>query len=199
MVEGGETLFGARHESVAIVREPDGAARWTPHERTFGEFAPATLLEGEAGQLRASFYLQTLTPVTGTPLLYAGARVAATHNVVGAGAAVLLGTFAGLSATAHINAGADELFLQLLASTGVQPDSYDGLQCRRRVYGQQEALFLINGTSELRIARIPLDGSRQMHDLLGTAITAYGDDFVSVQVPAANIVCLVKSGDGVTW
>jgi beta-galactosidase GanA len=196
MVSGGEELFGARHHTLRIVREPGASTRWTPPERTFGEFAPATLLEGEAGQLRTSFYLQTLSPITATPILHAGDQVAGVRNTFGTGTAVLLGTFAGFCATAYSDNGGDQLIANVLGIAGVQADRCGRLLRRRRVFGEQQAWFLINPTAEACIETLALAGFAQAHDLLGDTIVARGEHEVSVHVPAANVGCVVvRQGD----
>ncbi len=195
MVAGGQDLFGARHGRVSIVREPGGASRWTPAERTWGEFAPPTVLEGSgdyAGQaLRAGFYLQTLLPTSGSPILHAGADVAGVINRVGAGAAVLLGTFAGLCATAHVHPAADQLWGKLLRDAGVTPDRAGGLLRRRRVLYAQQAWFLINPAAEERVEIIALEGFREARDLLGDTIIGHTNDTVTVRVSAASIGCVI--------
>jgi beta-galactosidase len=195
MVVGGEELFGARHNRVQIVREPDGGARWTPPERTWGEFAPPTVLEGSgdlAGTaLRASFYLQTYTPTSGTPIAHAGTEVAAVANRFGEGLAVLLGTFAGISATAYAQPETDQFMARLLEQAGVHPDRCGELLRRRRVYEGSEAWFLINPAAEAREETIALGEFSAASELLDGTITARGNGSVTVRVAGANIGCLV--------
>ena len=56
-------LFGVRQRAFTMVREPDGGVRWSPPERTWGEYLEAQMLEGVgplAGEcVRANVYLQT--------------------------------------------------------------------------------------------------------------------------------------------
>ncbi len=195
MVDGAEELFGARHKGVQIVREPGGAQRWTPEERGYGEFAPPTVLSGSGdcanSMLQASFYLQTLTPTTGSVILRAGTEVAGVVNTVGAGKAFLLGTFAGFSATAHRHAESDAFVERLLTSSGVRPDCCGSLLRRRRLLDEQEAWFLINPAETPVTERIALEGYTLVRDLLDDAVTDQKDNTLTVTVPAANVVCLV--------
>jgi beta-galactosidase GanA len=195
LVDGGEELFGARHRRVQLVREPGGATRWSPPERTWGEYAPPTVLEGTgslAGEaLRANFYLQTLEPTTGDPILLAGDACAGVRNQVGSGTAVLLGTYAGLGATAHVDSAGDKLFARVLGDAGVTPDTCGRLLRRRRVYGSQQAWFLINPHPEEIIATVALDGFSIVGDLLGDAVTAHGDADFTVRVAAGSVCCVV--------
>lgn len=195
MVDGGEALFGARHKRVQIVQEPGGASKWTPGMRGYGEFAPPTVLEGAAelagSSLRASFYLQTLTPTSGSALLHAGTEVAGVINSVGAGKAVLLGTFAGLCATAHHHPAADELMQRLLTLAGVQADRCGQLLRRRRVLDDQEAWFLTNPGASAVTETVALDGFSTVRELLGDARITRQEGEISVEVPAAGVVCLL--------
>lgn len=197
MVAGGEETCGARHESVQIVREPEGRARWTPQERGYGEFAPATVLQGAGAysglELRASFYLQTLAPTTGTPLLYAGDAVAGVANRAGAGMAILLGTFAGLCATAHTHEPSDRFVARLLERAGVVPDRCGALLRRRRVLDGQAAWFLVNPTAQKVREPVDLEGFTEVHDLLDEMLEGPANGRVTVAVPAAGIRCLVVS------
>jgi len=198
MVDGGEELFGARHESVRIVREPGGVARWTPPERGFGEYAPPTVLTGTGefagASLRAGFYLQTLTPTSAVPILRAGDAVAGVANKVGAGRAILLGTFAGLCATAHAHPEADRFFERVLDAAGVQSDRHGRLLRRRRVLDDREAWFLINPTDDTVTETVRLEGFADARDLLGAPMAAQGEGSVTVTVPAAAVACLVLTG-----
>jgi len=196
---GAEELFGARHRAVRIVREPDGAGRWTPTERGYGEFAPPTVLTGVGSlaglALRAGFYLQTLLPTTATPLLYAGDEVAGVSQAVGAGRAILLGTFAGLCATAHTHPEADLFMERLLADAGVQPDRCGRLLRRRRVLDDRQAWFLINPTDVPVTERISLDGWAAAGDLLGDALDAVEHGALTLSVPPTGLRCLTLTRD----
>jgi len=198
MVAGGEELFGARHKDVRIVREPNGETRWTPEERTFGEFAPPTVLEGTgefAGvELRAAFYLQTFEPRSARPILLAGADVAGTINEFGKGRAILLGTFAGHSALSHVPAGPDGFGERLAETAGLEPDRCGALLRRRRLLGDRQAWFLINAGPEHVEETIDLEGMELVRDLLGDAVVRRSNSEVTVKVGAANVSCLVLRG-----
>ena len=197
MVDGGEDLFGATHHTVRIAREPDGANRWTPSERGWGEFAPATTLDGTgdyAGhQMGVGFYLQTLTPSIGQPILRAGNDVAGVINRTGEGKAVLLGTFSGLRSTAHVDSAADQLFAELLGrEAGIRPDRFGALLRRRRILGDREAWFLINPMHGSVTERINLTGFANVRDLTGETVAGEGNDnTASVTVEPAGIRCLI--------
>lgn len=197
MVDGGEELFGARHRSVHIVREPGDAAKWTPHERGYGEFAPPTILNGIAPfadtSLRASFYLQTLTPTTGQAILQHDGEITGIVNSVGSGKAVLLGTFAGICSTAHRHPESDRFMERLFSEAGVQPEKIGPLLRRRRVLGSQEAWFLINPTPTEVTQEIDLVGFTHARELLGASLAIQPGHAVTVTIPAINIACLLLS------
>jgi beta-galactosidase len=198
MVAGGEELFGARHERVRIVGEPDGAGRWTPSARGWGEFADPVVLTGtgelEGARLRASFYLQTLSPLAASSVLLAGDETAGTINRFGKGRAALLGTFAGHSALAHRLEGGEDVFEKLLHAAGVEPDVCGPLLRRRRVHGDRQAWFLINPTDAEVTQPVGLEGFRNVRDLLGDAVLETAGGTARVRVPAAGVRCLVLSG-----
>ncbi len=195
MAAGAEELFGARHQRVQIVREPGAASRWTPIERTWGEFAPPTILEGTgalAGEaLRASFYLQTLEPAGGSPILTAHGVCAAVMNSVGSGQAILLGTYTGFCATAHMHPESDRLFKRLLDLANIQPERCGRLLRRRRIYQDREAWLLINPLADDITEQITITGAGQIADLLGDTIIGRDGNSVTVTVPAANLGCIV--------
>ena len=113
-------MAGVEQKSFIMVREPGSGRRWTPEERTWGEFAPVTYLEGTgefAGtRTLANYYLQTFTCKGGTPIFKAGDEVAACENKVGKGKIWLLGTLIGHNGTAYDTPGTLALvnkFMQL--------------------------------------------------------------------------------------
>ena len=197
MVDGAEELFGARHGGLALVQEPERPGRWMPAERRFCEFEACTTLQGvgdfEGSQALASFWLQTLRPVTATSILLADDRVAATRQGFGAGEAVLLGSFFGFGAMAYRShdPGTDPFLRQLLADADVHPDRCGPLLRRRRQLGDEHAWFFVNPRAEICEQEIPLDGLRVCGDLTGDAIVAGTGDTVTLRVPGGNVSCLL--------
>lgn len=200
LAAGAAELFGARHHGLTLVGEPDGGKRWTPPARGWGEIAPPALLAGAgplAGtDLPATFYLQSLEPTTGEPILTAGGATVGVRNRAGAGAAVLLGTFAGLSATAAPGQPGDELVARLLVGeAGVRPDRVGTLLRRRRVLGDHEAWFLFNPTDSPVREQLPLDGRTNPRDLLAGPLTAEAGT-ATVTVEPAGFACVILDGRG---
>ena len=198
LVGGAEEVFGAEHASVQVVREPDGQTRWTPTERGFGEFADEAVLTGAGAyadyQLRASFYLQTLTPRGAESILTVGDAVAGVMNRFGQGTAVLLGTFAGIGATAHTDSDGDAFFERLLRQeASVEPDRCGRLLRRRRVFDDREAWFLINPTDQEVTEAVPVDNLTGIRDLFDEPIIVSDQGTMQVTVQPAGIRCLVGS------
>ena len=103
--------------------EPGNERRWTPRERTWGEYAPVTYLQGtgtfEGFKTLANFYLQTFTCKGGIPIFKAGTEVAGCENTVGKGRIWLLGTFPGHNGTAYYTPSALELCDKFMKLSGV--------------------------------------------------------------------------------
>ncbi len=197
LVEGGEACFGARHEDLVMVKTPGNRRRWMPHERRFGEFDPPTCLAGSGAyaglQVLANFYLQTLSPTTAEPILYHGERVAAAINRLGAGYAVLLGSFLGFSALACRDADGDgDQFLEaLLAAAGVEPDRCGALLLRRRQWQGKATWFFINPTAQAITRTIDKGGFSTVEDLLSGCLIAQTQCDFTLRVEGTDLACVL--------
>lgn len=182
MYKGSEELFGARHHELHLVAEPDDVRRWTPQARGFGEIEPAIMLRGtglaEGCSLRACYWLQTLEVTKGDAILHAGERVAGVRREWGSGAALLIGTFAGLGATAYRGDG-DRLYGQLLQAAGIRAERAGNLLLRRRRHQRREAWFLLNPTGADQSAELSFEGVELVRDL---------DDEVDVRMPHEGVI-----------
>ena len=157
-------LFGVAQRSFTMVREPAGPPRWSPPERTWGEYLDATMLEGAgplAGhRMRANVYIETFdlppTPSTGSghgskgseAVLRYGDAVAGTVRQAGKGCAWLLGTYVGHNSTAYRDAETRAAVRALLAGCGVQPEHTGRLLLRKRIAGNREAWLFTNPTPD---------------------------------------------------
>ena len=197
LVDGAEALFGAQHESLGLVHEPERPGRWMPQERRFNEFDPCTSLEGTGefagAQVLANFWLQTLRPTTAEPILLAGERVVATRQRYGRGQALLLGSFLGLSALAHREAdpGTDDFLAQLMRDADVVPDRCGGLLRRRRLREDEQAWFFVNPGAEACHETVNSEGMQVVADLTGDAIEAESTENIMVRVPGGSVSCLL--------
>ncbi|MDQ3654484.1 MAG: beta-galactosidase trimerization domain-containing protein, partial [Chloroflexota bacterium] len=197
MVGGAEEVFGARHSSVQLVEEP-GEPRWSPEARGYGEFCPATVFDGvgplEGEQLQANFYVQTLELTSGAPILTAGEDVVGVANQYGEGTAILLGTFAGLCATAHTHLESDATIARLLRDyAGIGPDHDGTLLRRRREHGDKQAWFFINPLDVEVTETIDLEQFTSAEDLLSREVLDTLSGTSAITVAPISIRCLVLS------
>ena len=180
-----------------MVREPDpaGASRWSPQERTWGEYADATMLEGIgllAGHaLRANVYVETFTCEGSQPILQDGHAVAGTVHAAGSGRAFLLGTYAGHSGTAYRNQQTHDFLHALLAHCGVTPQRQGELLLRKRVAENKEAWLLTNATPLAVTSRIDVSSWHRVSDLLAGPMQADAHGHVSVMVPGLDVRVLI--------
>ncbi len=196
MVRGGEAVFGVAHEHLHMVREPeDGHSHWTPREKVWGDFLPATIFEGigscSGAKLRASVFVQTLKPITAETILGLNGATVGSLNVYGKGTAILIGTFAGHSFSSHALKEPENLFNFLLSRAGVEGETFGGLLRRRRAMGRLEAWFLMNVTPHILTETIPLEGHTLVSDLLNDTLIESNASSVSVRVSPYSLGCLV--------
>jgi beta-galactosidase len=141
-------LFGAKPTSFTMVREPDNEKRWSPPERTWGEFLDATVLSG-ANELKgektpANVYVQTFDAFNSEPCLYFDGKVAGTVRRYGTGRAWLLGTYVGHNGTAYRNDNTMKFVRTLMKKCGVVPESDGELFVRKRRIDGKEAWIITN-------------------------------------------------------
>jgi len=187
-------LFGVRQESFTMVREPDGGMRWSPPERTWGEYLDAAMLDGAgplAGhKLRANVYIETFNCVGSEPLLRYDDAVAGTVRQVAQGRAWLLGTFAGHNGTAYCDEDSHAFVRALLAQCGVAPARQGSLLLRQRVGQDKEAWLFTNPTDHEVTERIDVSGWARVEDLLGESL-AHDGDHVNLAVRSLDVRVLL--------
>lgn len=188
-------LFGVRQIAFTLVREPGNGNRWSPPERTWGEYLEATMLEGAgplAGQrLQANGYLQTFACLDGAePVLYAGEAVAGVRRGVGKGQAWLLGTYVGHNGTAYRDPAIPAAVRSLLAACGVRPEHDGRLIRRQRAVPGKEAWILFNPTAEPLREEFAVPPGCRVADLLGEGSTC-GGATLAVTVPPLDVRVLV--------
>jgi hypothetical protein len=189
------TLFGVRQAGFTMVREPDGGTRWSPPERTWGEYLDAQMLEGTgplAGQrLRANVYLETFECLAGAePVLRAGEDISGVRRRVGKGQAWLLGTYVGHSGTAYRDPVIHAAVKALLGACGVLPEHDGQLIVRKRVTPGKEAWILLNPTGGKVSEKVSVVGWQKVSDLLGQAVTV-ANEAVEVSVAALDVRVLI--------
>ena len=191
------SLFGVRQTSFAMVREPDGGARWSPAERTWGEYLDAQMLEGAgplAGhRLRANLYLETFEALDGAEaVLTAGDAVAGVRRLAGRGQAWLIGTYIGHNGTAYRDPQIHQAVRAMMDACGVTPE-YDGrLILRKRVIPGREAWIFMNFSAEAVTERINVAGCHRVSDLFGLPVPVAGGFAELTVAPLDARVLLVE-------
>jgi beta-galactosidase len=190
-------LFGVRHTGFTMVREPDGGARWSPAERTWGEYLDAQMLTGAgplAGHtLRANVYLETYDWLADAePVLQAGDAVAGVRRRVGKGQVWLLGTYVGHSGTAYRDPAIHAAVKALLQAGGVTPQHEGALIVRKRVTAGKEAWIFTNPTDASVTEPVSVAGWACVEDLLGEAVERTGDT-VRLIVEGLDVRVLIVS------
>jgi hypothetical protein len=189
-------LFGVEQESFQLLREPGDVRRWTPAERTWGEFHDHCWLEGVgplAGKhLRPALCLTTFQPRGSETVLTADGRCAGTLRRHGNGAAWLIGSLPGHAGLAHRHADHHAGIAALLAAAGIRPQMLGGCYLRKRIAGDREAWFLFNPSVEPVTVELP----GPVEDLLDEPVTLQ-DAGVTLTVPGLNWRCLLRTtGEG---
>lgn len=141
-------LLGIRVAEPRTVAEPGGATRWTPGERTWGEFADAGWIEGEGAlagrRLQAHGFVQEIEAIDSDVVGRFAGKPVASRRRHGQGQAWFIGSLVGPGGTAHRDPTHHAAAGLLLAACSVQPAHRGRLCCRRRVSADKEAWILIN-------------------------------------------------------
>ena len=191
---GAAALFGVRQQGLTMVREPDGGQRWSPVERTWGEYLEPAALSGcgpmEGLSARANVYIETLDPVDSQPCLLYGDQVAGAVRAVGQGQAWLLGTYLGHNGTAYRDADTRAVVRALLARCGVEPLHRGKLLLRKRITPAKEAWLFTNPTEASITEDIPVGGYARVEDLLGQPVVVQ-EGHLPLTVQGLDVRCLV--------
>jgi hypothetical protein len=126
MGDGLRELFGAAHQDVFLIREPEHGAKWTNWQLSLRDERDFNTLSGsgEMAQLSVfpAFYLQLLKATTAQPLLMYGQEVAACVNQFGQGKAYLIGTLLGHAGPAYNDWRNADFLRTILSQSGVAAD-----------------------------------------------------------------------------
>lgn len=182
-------LFGATQKSFTMVREPEGAARWSPAERSWGEYLEPMTLDGAGSlaghRLRANVYVQTFETRGSEPILTAGNDVAGVRRRAGQGSAWLLGTYAGHSGVAYRDPAIHACVRALLAECGARPEHDGSLILRKRIIAGKQCWIFFNPTSQPLAEKVRAAGFRRAEDLFGGEIALERGSF-ELTVPALD-------------
>jgi beta-galactosidase len=188
-----KNLFGIRHQSITVVREPGASSRWTPVERTWGEFLDNIPLQGTGPLLGLSIdpslYIETYDPVISQVLVTFNNQVAGVENSLGEGKAILLGTCLGHHGDAYRSRESINFIRALLAHCGITPLHEGRLLMRKRAINSKTALFLTNPTGE-EITESILVGQATVEDLLGEPIQVE-DDHMTISVGSLDVRVII--------
>jgi beta-galactosidase len=171
MAPGISELFGAKHQGVFLIREPDHGSKWTITEfgprdqRDFKALQGVGILSGQSAF--PAFYLQTLTPEKAAPVLRYNEEIVGCVNSYGSGKAYLLGTLLGHGGPAYDDWRNGELLATIAEKSGVQGDRVGRLVRRRRVLDDRAAWFFFNFSDSRVEETVPLEGYKIANDLLG--------------------------------
>jgi beta-galactosidase len=194
MMPGVAELFGATHHGVFLIGEPNGGAKWTnwglsPHDQH--EYRDLTGVGDLSGySVFPGYYLQTLKPTTGRPILKYDNEVAACMNNYGEGMAYLVGTLLGHGVAGYDDLRNAQFLAAVLLRAGVASDSVGALKRRRRTLGKQTAWFLFNQTNGLIEETVATEGYKSARDLLDGELPSAGGH-IDVRVEPFDVKCLV--------
>lgn len=189
-------LFGARHDSLArlrepgerIVRDPDAPRSLDGVE--WHELSGTGELEGFT--ISPSVYLQTLRLTTGKAVLRTENAVAGCVNELGRGRAWLFGTILGHAPALRDDARAGRVLARVLSGAGIAPETNGRLVRRRRVLGNRAAWFLFNDTDTAIEESLALGEYSKVVDLLDLPLVS-GQGTVRVSVEPRQVRCLILS------
>jgi beta-galactosidase len=189
-------LFGARQRSFTMVAEPGDRPRWSPRARSWGDYLPATMLQGtgllKGRALRANVYVQTFEPNRSEVVLCHGKAPAGVVTKVGKGRAWLLGTFLGHNGTAHCDRATRRFVTTLLDRCGIEPSRAGRLLVRRRIAAGRQAWILTNPTARPVTQTLGVSGFAHVEDLLGGDI-ARRRDRVTLTLDGLDVRVLILS------
>jgi beta-galactosidase len=187
-------MAGVEQKSFIMVPEPRNGRRWTPEERTWGEFAPVTYLEGTGEftgtRTLANYYLQTFKCNGGTPIFKAGEEVAACENKVGKGKIWLMGTFIGHNGTAYDTKGTLALVNKFMQLSGINPQRIGDLLVQKRIHGNKEAWIITNPTEADVSENVDITKMKNPEILIGDKLEIK-DRMAKIKVKSLDIIVLV--------
>jgi len=191
---GARQLFGVKQTGFQMVREPDSGERWSPPERTWGEYLEAAALEGKgimAGhRLRANAYIETFQPSDSQVFLAYGDAATGCVRNFGKGKAWLLGTYVGHNGNAYRDPESWAFIHRLLAECGVRPSHPGRLLLRKRTSPGKEAWIFTNPTGAELVETIDASGWNSVSDLLGEVVERNGNS-VRLAIKGLDIRVLI--------
>lgn len=186
-------LFGVCQTGFSMVREPEDGRRWSPVERTWGEYLEPAILEGfgllRRQRVRANVYIETFAPQGSEVCLQFSGQAAGVVRKVKSGSAWLLGTYIGHCGTAYRDEDAPRFVKALMAECGALPAHSGQLLLRKRCVPGKEAWIFTNPTDHSVTENVKV-GDYQLIDLFGDRIECSGGE-VSIALPSLDVRILI--------
>ncbi len=190
-------LFGATHEDLVMIREPNDKSLWTGQQAAYGDTVAYRDLRGSgvsSGRtIMPAYLLQTFKPTTAIPILLDGERVAGCVNAYGKGKAYLVGTLLGHATLSYDNSCNAKFLTTILNEHGISGDTVGKLRRRRREYRGQAAWFLFNISGETVEESVPVPPNVLVADLSGVSLPVTSG-CVRVSVTPMAVQCLILRG-----
>jgi beta-galactosidase len=175
-------MAGAEQKNFILVPEPNNEHRWTPQERTWGEFGPVTWMEGTGDfsdmKLLANYYLQTFICKRGIPIFLTGNDVSACVNQVGKGKIWLLGTFIGHNGTAYYTPAILDVVNKFMKLSGIVPQRIGNLLIQKRIRDSKEAWIITNPTDSDIKESFDISTMKNPEILIGEKLEIKGDQAI---------------------
>ena len=189
-------LFDVRQKSFQMIRELKGESRWSPKERTWGEYIDALILNGTGilfgKKLLANVYLQTFEAGNEAEVtLRTGKEVVGVRRRIGKGQGWLFGTYIGHNGTAYRDPDVHETVCSILSICGVSQEHRGKLILRKRIAGNKEAWIFINPLARSVREKIGLKACDKAKDMLNEKIKFQGENAVITVAPLDVRVILV--------
>lgn len=187
-------LFGVQQKNLAMVREPENGTRWSPRERTWGEYLDETMLIGvgplESKKIRANLYIESFECLNSKPCLLYGKATAGTVRKVDKGRAWILGTFVGHNGMAYRDKKSKAFIQSLLRQCDVVPEHNGNLLLRKRIIKGKEAWIFTNPTEKDVTEKIDVRGWNKVEDLFGDELEQE-DGYVNLTVKSLDVKVLI--------
>jgi len=187
-------LFGIEQKSFKMVNEPGNGMRWSPQERTWGEYYDEAMLDGSGPfkslRLRANVCIETFECVGSKKILQYEGITAGVVNKAGKGKGWLLGTFVGHNGTAYRDTETRKFVKELLKNCGIEKAYKGNLLLRKRITDGKEAWFFTNPTGNKITESIDVPGYSSVEDLMCQRVEVK-DGKVALMVKGLDVRVLI--------
>jgi beta-galactosidase GanA len=187
-------LAGVEQKRFVGVYEPNGEQRWTPNERTWGEYDPVTWLEGMGSfagtRLLSNYFLQTFDLKGGSAIFKADSEVAGVVNGVGEGKIWLFGTFLGHGGTAYYTESNLDFVQELMDECGVSNQKINELLVQKRMTQDKEAWIITNPTDQDLYESLDLGGMENPEMLIGDVVERK-ENLLKFRINSLDVAVLV--------